>query len=56
MTSSFPIQKVVGMSRGGDQRSRVNMLARLEDGKKDLKKKIQFPLADIYSRIYRKMA
>lgn len=56
MTSSFPIKKVVGMSRGRDQRSGVNMLARLEDGKEDLKKKIHFPLADLYSRIYRKMA
>lgn len=44
VASSFPIQKVVGMSRGRDQRSRVNMLARLEDGKEDLKKQFTFPL------------
>lgn len=44
MPSSFPIQKVVEMPRGGDQRSRVNMLSGLEDGKEDLKKKITFPL------------
>lgn len=27
------------------------MLARLEDGKEDLKKTIHFPLADLYSRV-----
>lgn len=51
MASSLPIQKVVETPRGGDQRSRVNMLAGLEDGKEDLKIKNHFPLADLYSRI-----